>query len=576
MAATGRKKARGFYLGHYSQLVRLLRDINVEKLDGFCEPNITLSDYIPDRTGILSDLKRSLCEPEPDELFKELPPLVFASQGYSDSLQLSRDVNYTSLELDVAKTESLLNLNQDLQSPQRPYWVTEDKLNSLRKVAIGLLSKETLTSIAFGFLSNIVDAGTLFLNDGPCKMCSYLTCWIKQLNLQVFKKQEYDSLLCRLDDMRLEDIYHTLKNDFHWDMALRELILPRNYTKYELNKSLNEFLELVKLHLLEDMLADTTKLTDCLARNVTRNAFGNATLYVSILSKTARLLRAQVPHLQEVDGLTSLPYFKELEMEVAHNLHVYASPKKYMAESFAKQLRQATDDRVVEDIVNGDFNLQLLIDNKTSIEKVVTLRQNSWKNICDAYDCNKIDDVISSNVNYSLIRSELLSLQTKEFWKFNFISNILKRIEDLLHHMSKLLAVVSKMDVQGVMEGRLASLIDFVVTVMSDVVSSDLLFSLEGLITDLHPLLEDSSLEHDMKALATGLNVMKQLRNYLVEKEDLRVDINKYFPQPEHVELGLERLGINNTNFWSIAAPRIQAGYIHLKPVCPPYSSARN
>lgn len=47
-------------------------------------------------------------------------------------------------------------------------------------------------------------------------------------------------------------------------------------------------------------------------------------------------------------------------------------------------------------------------------------------------------------------------------------------------------------------------------------------FSLEGLITDLHPILENSPLEHDMKALANGLNVMKQLRNYLVEKEDLK------------------------------------------------------
>lgn len=58
-----------------------------------------------------------------------------------------------------------------------------------------------------------------------CLLCSQFTTWFKQLNLQLFKKQEYDSLLCHLSSMSLQDVHHTLKNDFHWDMAIREVCL---------------------------------------------------------------------------------------------------------------------------------------------------------------------------------------------------------------------------------------------------------------------------------------------------------------------------------------------------------------
>lgn len=57
----------------------------------------------------------------------------------------------------------------------------------------------------------------------------------------------------------------------------------RNYTKYELNKAVNEFLEHVELHLLEDLTNRSPKLSDCIAKNVSRNAFGNATMYVGAI-----------------------------------------------------------------------------------------------------------------------------------------------------------------------------------------------------------------------------------------------------------------------------------------------------
>lgn len=62
------------------QIVRLLKEINVNDTDSFCQPNIVLSDYLPDSTGMFTDIKNQICNKEKTELYKELPPLLFASQ----------------------------------------------------------------------------------------------------------------------------------------------------------------------------------------------------------------------------------------------------------------------------------------------------------------------------------------------------------------------------------------------------------------------------------------------------------------------------------------------------------------
>ncbi|KAJ2941105.1 hypothetical protein O0L34_g10339 [Tuta absoluta] len=499
-------------------LVRLLREINLNDSDAFCSPNIVLSDFIPDSTGAFSELKTGMCAEEKTELFRELPPLLFASQGYDSALVLNKTINYTKLNLDLTNTESNLDLiNQGLQSPQRPPWVTEDKLTEFRQVAVNVLSKESLTRMVFGVFSNVVDGGTLFLNNSQCTVCSQLTSWLKQLNLQVFKKQEYDNLLCRMHEMSLEEVHHTLQNDFHWDMAIQELIQPRNYTKYELNKSMNDFLELVKLHLLEDMMSDSAKLSDCLIRNVTKNEFGNVTLVISILSHTSRLFRAQTPHFHEVDGVKSLTHFKRLEKQVAPNLDVTVALKKYL-NGMEKELEKIGE--IGKEILSADVNLRLLP-----------------------------------------------TLQTQEFWRFTFVSRILYHIERLLNHAARILGTFSHVDVQGVVEGKLAALVDFLVQVLTDEVADDIVYSLQGLILELQPLLHNTTLQHDLEALSTGLTVVGQFKKYLLKEVDLRLEVSKLISHSERVEYELGNLGINNTNFWSIAAPRVQAGFIDLKPI---------
>lgn len=60
------------------KLVRFIRDMKMNESNS-CR-NITLSDYIPDATGSLSELKQLVCTMDKVELFGELPPLLFAAQ----------------------------------------------------------------------------------------------------------------------------------------------------------------------------------------------------------------------------------------------------------------------------------------------------------------------------------------------------------------------------------------------------------------------------------------------------------------------------------------------------------------
>ncbi|XP_063366023.1 uncharacterized protein LOC134654508 [Cydia amplana] len=551
--------------------VRLLRDINVNNTDVLCLPNITLSDYVPDKTGIISDLKNQLCMEEKTELFKELPLLVIASQGYDMDLKISKEINYTSLNIDIANFESKFDLvKTGPQNPLRPDWVTEEKLAHVRVIAMSLLSQESVTKMAFGFLTNTVDAATLFLNTSKCSICSPLTTWFKQLNLQLFKKQEYDNLLCHLHEMSMDDIYQTLKNNFHWDMALRELMSTRNYTKYELNKAVNEFLEHVELHLLEDLSNHSPKLSVCLAKNVTRNAFGNATMFAQVLAHTLKLLRAQLPHIKEIEGISDTPFMKKLLSDVAHNLDVMAPLKMYLNKDneLAKELKTIGGGQI--DVNDIEINLRTINQCKELSDCVKI--QNIDGDVCENISCSKIIEVINNNLNNTLVVKQLPTLQSAEFWHLFFVTSIVEHVEQLISHLARLLGVASGMDVQALMEGRLAAMLDFVMRLLTDEILDSVVYSLQSIIKELQPILKESSLEADVTFLTNGLRIMQDFKNYFLEKEELRVEVSELFSSPDRLESALSALGFNNTNFWSIAAPRVHAGYINLKPIITPKS----
>ncbi|XP_069362244.1 uncharacterized protein ldd isoform X2 [Maniola hyperantus] len=550
-------------------LVRLIRDTNTNSTETFCQPNITISDYVPDSTGLLTTMHRQICDTDPAVLYRELPPMLFASQGYAHGLEMSKEVDYNSLYEDLATTESRLeNIKNGPKTPQRPSWVTKERLERFREVAIDLLSKESLLKISFGVLGNVVDAGTLYLNNSQCMLCSQFTSWFKQINLQLYKKQEYDNLLCNIDHMSLEETYSTLKNDFHWDMAVSELISTRNYTKYELNKSLNELVEQIKLHLLEDVSAGTTKLSECLVNNVTLNAFGNATLFAKVLARTVKLLRTELPHLKEVSGITEWPYLKQLNADIAHNLHVRDVLMTYLNnhKGFSEDLKKIVDDKkLVLNIENAEVELLSIKEPQTS-EDYLRIKDYSWEEICQRYNCNEILSVINKHVNVTTVEANLPKLQDIEFWRFTFMSKIFNTIEVLVEHVSRVLGVVSKVDIDGVVEGKLMPLLDAGMQLLMDDTLDTLLYSILGVLEEVQPLLRGTPLEFDLNAVASGLDILHQFKNYLIE-EDIQVNVSELFSSPEQIESALSSMGINNTNFWSIAAPRIHAGYIQIKPL---------
>ncbi|RVE43546.1 hypothetical protein evm_011804 [Chilo suppressalis] len=207
------------------QIVRLLRDIGLNDTASFCQPNVSLSDYIPDGTGVLSRLKLAACSTD-KEVFREIPPLLFASQGFDSELTVSKDIDYSSLDSDISQIESrLVNIQSGPKSPLRPQWISEEGVTRVRQAALDLLKGEALTKAAFGILGNIIDASTLFLNSSECSGCSQVTAIVKQVTLQLYKRNEYRALLCATTRPLATNqlaLHAALNADFHWDMALTQ------------------------------------------------------------------------------------------------------------------------------------------------------------------------------------------------------------------------------------------------------------------------------------------------------------------------------------------------------------------
>ncbi|XP_061380770.1 uncharacterized protein LOC116774299 [Danaus plexippus] len=543
-------------------LVKLLRDVNVNNTEALCR--LSLADYVPDGTGALSALHSRACNINRTALFKELPPFMFASQGYDGNLVISSEVDYNTLYSDILHTESMVDLiEEEPKSPLRPPWVTDEILSKFRAVAVNLLSRESLIKISFGVFGNVVDAGTLYLNNSECKLCSTLTTWIKQLNLQLYKRQEYDTLLCALDTMNVDDIHTTLQNNFHWDMAITELISTRNYTKYELNKSVNELLEQIKLQLLDDVTANGTKLYHCLANNVTRNHFGNAALFAKVLSRTAKLLRAMLPHLKEIPGITELQFFKQLYTNVAHKLHANDTLSKYTIDNFStKIMEEIKNKKIVKEIQNAKVDLVMIKDGNISRDSVFI----NWDEICNKHDCDNVIIIINSHINNTLVKENLLLKQKTEFWKLNFISTIVKHIETFVEHVAGVVGGVSEIDIQGVKEGKLATLLDTALVIMRDDMLDHLVYSVLGILKELEPILHRTTLQFDITSITSGLKILQRFKNLLIE-QDYKINVQPMFPHADLIEWSLSSLGLNNTNFWSVAAPRIQTGQISIKNI---------
>lgn len=145
-------------------------------------------------------------------------------------------------------------------------------------------------------------------------------------------------------------------------------------------------------------------------------------------------------------------------------------------------------------------------------------------------------------------------LQRQEYWTFNFVSNIFHHIQYLLTHASRIFGVASKLDVAGMMEGELTSILDFILKILQEdtmdsviyrcaymymeylkvfpiflnnyshasIYSYFVFYSLQGILEELYPLLEDTPLRPDLEALVSGLQAVSQLRNYFINQGDLK------------------------------------------------------
>lgn len=82
--------------------------------------------------------------------------------------------------------------------------------------------------------------------------------------------------------------------------------------------------------------------------------------FASVLAQTGKLLRAELPHIHEVEGVKDLPYLKEIYGEIAHRLDVEKSLVDYLAgnNGLHEDLVSTLDSTVANDIEDSKINLR--------------------------------------------------------------------------------------------------------------------------------------------------------------------------------------------------------------------------
>lgn len=71
---------------------------------------------------------------------------------------------------------------------------------------------------------------------------------------------------------------------------------------------------------------------------------------------------------------------------------------------------------------------------------------------------------------------QIPELQSKEFWNLSFISNIIQHVQDILEHLARIMGVVSKLDIEGVINGKLAPMLDTMMRLLMDETLESLLY----------------------------------------------------------------------------------------------------
>lgn len=82
-----------------------------------------------------------------------------------------------------------------------------------------------------------------------------------------------------------------------------------------------------------------------------------------MLARTAKLIRTELPYLQEIPGFTDLPYLKQLQTNVAHTLHGKDSLSKYLvnAGEMKKELtKMIYNEELINNIERANVDLVLV------------------------------------------------------------------------------------------------------------------------------------------------------------------------------------------------------------------------
>ncbi|XP_077295460.1 lipid droplet defective [Arctopsyche grandis] len=534
------------------KIVRLIKDIKLNSTEVLCTLNI--SDYVPDSTGYISKFMSQLCQMNTTSLYMEIQPIQLAAQVYDDDYITSEILTDSVFRNNSIKIREVLIdlLNRGPRAAMLPNWISAENIANMKNINGRITTESAKTDLMFFVLNNLIDGITLFMNS-TSSAPSVITPWIKQINLQLIKKDEYAVLMCDLHNINLSDVYSTLINDFHWDLALSEIIAGRNFTWMEMNKSLNQLLEHVRQYIRNLDSGQLDKLSICFFNSSISNPINKMSLYVMLGSHVMKLIRASSPHFKDIKGFSTHPTWQYLFNIMKNNLPVDIALKDVIKNSSSFPA-----------LINAELgqNTYDIIDWKININKIFPSDELE-KYYYEIYHNGSKMNISSEYIDISYISDNIQILQHDTFWSLDWLSNIISAIERSLWNLGHVVQKLSVLDWDGLTKFQVNSVIDFTLQMVQKSYIKAIASHVDNIITEFNPIIDNLEIEHDLKKFATGLSSISPFIDELMNSVNIKFEMNNVFYNWDNIKNKTH----SNTNLTLATLNTIQSSLIDLSPL---------
>ncbi|KAK2584735.1 hypothetical protein KPH14_007066 [Odynerus spinipes] len=419
--------------------------------------------------------------------------------------------------------------SEGFEYPKVPAWWTSFEEGFLKDFIMHYKKKDlrTLAHLVVKKIGNFMKdlARASDIRDGECDWCS--TLMIDIVNSQLSRHSLYADLICDIYKLDSSEIHEALVRDFYWNKTARMIA---DYKYLNKVKPLGEFIEALEtsFHYIADIIVDfqnrtySERVDKCFHKFIGEPAYTRPGLYVTVLTSILNAIQNNTSlvdtarHHEHIMGLTSLaekfvPIWKPLREVVKRfdvddidrllpnatiNVNAILSDKNH---SLCRTLLECQDANVLYKFLSSKRAGKVLqYDPKAA----------KYPSIMD------ISNQLAKSLDLSLIRLKIINWRQDASWELTWLKEILRHLSSVLTESGNLLDVAFKIDFQAVSNVLgVPDIVDGVVNLLKDKTIDKIFSSMEELLEDVDPFLDDQDLAHDLHSMIVALESMEIFKN---------------------------------------------------------------